>query len=130
MTTKDELVKKIKEWIQNDDNITNLQKSIKECRANKKKLTDDLIEIMKTNDIDCFDVNSGKIIFYKNKVRTPLNKKSLLISLGKYFDNDPNIDTEKIGNFILENREIKIKENLRRKQKLKIIYEYNRKYNR
>ena len=115
MTTKDELVKKIKEWIHNDDSITNLQKSIKEYRANKKRLTNDLIEIMKNNEIDCFDVNSGKIIFYKNKVKTPLNKKSLLTSLEKYFDNDPNIDSEKVGNFILENREIKIKENLRRK---------------
>ena len=70
---------------------------------------------MKTNEIDCFDINNGKLIFCKNKTKSPLNKKVLLESLEKYFEDIPNINAEKVSEFIMENREIKIKENIRRK---------------
>ena len=70
---------------------------------------------MKTNDIDCFDINDGKLIFCKNKVKVPLNKKTLLESLDKYFKNNPDIDANEVGEFILDNREIQVKENIRRK---------------
>jgi hypothetical protein len=115
MTTKDVLVSKIKEWISHDDEIKNLQKQIKVHRTEKKELTTGLVDIMKTNEIDCFDINDGKLIFCKNKVKTPLNKKTLLTSLEKYFENNPNINAEEVGDFILESREIQIKENIRRK---------------
>ena len=115
MTTKDVLVNKIKEWISHDDEIKNLQKQIKEHRTEKKALTGSLVDIMKTNEIDCFDINDGKLIFCKNKVKTPLNKKILLASLEKYFENTPEINAEDVGEFILESREIQIKENIRRK---------------
>ena len=85
MTTKENLINKIREWISSDDNIKDLQKKIKENREKKKRLTDELIDIMKINEIDCFDINSGKILFCKNRVKAPLNKKILLTSLEKYF---------------------------------------------
>ena len=70
---------------------------------------------MKTNEIDCVDINNGKILFCKNKVKTPLTKKSLLLSLEKYFSDIPQIDHSDVSKFILENRETLIKENIRRK---------------
>ena len=115
MTTKDELVQKIKEWITYDDNIKSLQKQLKEHKLNQKNVTDDLLDIMKTNEIDCFDINNGKLMFCKNKVKQAINKKTLLLSLSKYFENIPSVDAEKVSEFILDNREIKLKENLRRK---------------
>jgi len=115
MTTKEVLVTTIKDWIGCDDKIKGLQKQIKEHRNTKKTLTDNLVDIMKTNEIDCFDINNGKIIFTKNKVKTPLNKKSLLSTLEKYFHNNPAIDASEVSEFIFENRETKIKENIRRK---------------
>ena len=115
MTTKEVLVNKIKEWISYDDKIKNLQKQIKEYRTEKKELTDNLVDIMKTNEIDCFDINNGKIIFCKNKVKTPLNKKTLLASLEKFFENNPDVNAVAVNEFILENRETKITENIRRK---------------
>ena len=115
MTTKDVLVNNIKKWISHDDEIKVLQKKIKEHRTEKKALTDSLVDIMKTNEIDCFDINDGKILFCKNKVKTPLNKKTLLASLEKYFEQIPDIDPGKVSDFILESRETKIKENIRRK---------------
>ena len=115
MTTKDDLVNTIKEWITQDDKIKNLQKQIKQHRDTKKRLTDNLVEIMKDNEIDCFDINNGKIMFCKNKVKTPLNKVSLLSTLESYFKNSPDINPREVSEFILENRETKIKENIRRK---------------
>ena len=70
---------------------------------------------MKVNDIDCFDINDGKLIFCKNKVKTPMNKKTLLLSLESYFLNIPDINPQEVSKFIFENREIIIKENIRRK---------------
>jgi len=115
MTTKEELVSKIKEWITYDDDIKTLQKQIKNHKISQKTLTENLLDIMKTNEIDCFDINNGKLIFCKNKIKQPINKKTLLLSLEKYFENIPSIDAEKVGEFILDNREIKHKENLKRK---------------
>ena len=115
MTTKDVLVNKIKEWIIHDDKIKELQKQIKEHRTEKKELTTALVDIMKTNEIDCFDINDGKLLFCKNKVKTPLNKKTLLASLEKFFENTPGINPEVVSEFILESRETQLKENIRRK---------------
>ena len=86
MATKEVLVNTIKEWIDHDNEIKNLQQQIKEHRNKKKSLTDNLLEIMKDNEIDCFDINNGKIIYCKNKVKSPLNKKTLLETLEKYFE--------------------------------------------
>ena len=91
MATKEVLVNTIKEWIDHDNEIKNLQQQIKEHRNKKKSLTDNLLEIMKDNEIDCFDINNGKIIYCKNKVKSPLNKKTLLETLEKYFEDMPDI---------------------------------------
>ena len=37
-------------------------------------------------------------------------------SLNKYFANNPNIKTDEIGKFIMENRETKTKESIRHKR--------------
>ena len=115
MTTKEELIDRIKDWIVHDDNIKSLQKEIKIHRKEKNKLTDNLVTIMKSNEIDCFDINNGKLLFCKNKIKQPINKKTLLTSLEKYFENNPEIDPDNVNQFILQNRETIIKENIRRK---------------
>ena len=115
MATKEVLVNTIKEWIDHDNEIKNLQQQIKEHRNKKKSLTDNLLEIMKDNEIDCFDINNGKIIYCKNKVKSPLNKKTLLETLEKYFEDMPDIHQEQVSKYIFDNRKIEIKENIRRK---------------
>ena len=115
MTTKEVLVSTIKDWISQDDKIKNLQKQVKELRTEKKRLTDNLVEIMKTNEIDCFDINNGKLLFCTNKVKTPLNKKYLLSTLEKFFEDTPQINASEVRDYIFENRETKLTENIRRK---------------
>ena len=72
---------------------------------------------MKTNEIDCFDVNDGKLIYTQNKVKTSLSKKHITACLEKYFNNTENKElVEDLSNFILDNREVKVTETIRRKQ--------------
>ena len=117
MTTKEILVANIKEWIQNDNDIKELQREIKIKKNKKKLISDKLVDIMKTNEIDCFDVNDGKLIYTQNKVKTSLSKKHITACLEKYFKNAENKElVEDLSNFILDNREVKVTETIRRKQ--------------
>lgn len=119
MSSKEELVTIIKEWIENDEKVKEMQAIIKEYKNKKKNLTVTLLNIMKTNEIDCFDINSGKIVYCKSKTKVSLNKKTLIDSLEKFFKEKNNlnidIDVNSISDYILNNREIKINENIKRK---------------
>lgn len=115
MATKEELLLSVKEWIKTDNEIKLLQAEIKKRRLQKNMLSETLVEVMKNNEIDCFDLNEGKIMYTSNKVRAPLSKKYLLESLAKYFGEDPNIDSNDVAEFVLDNREVKIKEGIRHK---------------
>ena len=101
------LVNTIKEWIVVNNKITQLQKSLKELRNTKKQLSDTLINVMQNNEIDRFDINNGKLVYRKNKVKAPINKDYLLKMLDDYFKEYPDIDTSDVGSFILDNRPVK-----------------------
>ena len=85
MTEKDALINNIKTWIGLDNEIKLLQKEIKNRREQKKLLTTELVDVMKNNDIDCWNTGEGKLIYSKTKTKAPLSKKHLLNSLLKFF---------------------------------------------
>ena len=100
MNTKEELVDHIKKWIEYDSEIKTLQKTLKEKREKKKNLTSTLIDVMKNHEIDCFDVNDGKILYTKNKIKAPINKNNLLKTLQDYFS-DNSVNSADLTKFIL-----------------------------
>ena len=112
---KDLLVENIKEWLRIDTELKELQKAAKERRERKKELTHSLVDVMKVNDIDCFDVNGGKLLYSQNRTKAPLNKKTLLATLHNYYKNDPHKASE-LSEFILNHREVKVKETIRHKE--------------
>jgi hypothetical protein len=114
METKEELVTNIKEWIQIDNEIAMLQNEIKERRNKKKNLTQGLMNVMKTNEIDCFDINGGALIYKKHKVKKALNGKSLMNIIQSYFEDTPN-KAQEVTKFVMENRTEEVKESIRRK---------------
>jgi hypothetical protein len=116
MTTKEHLVNNIKEWIHYDNEIKKLKKEVKIRKEKQKKLTDDIVKVMKAKEIDCFDLNDGKLIYSQSKTKQTINKQHIMNCLEKYFkeNGDENMITD-LTNFILENREIKVKETIRRK---------------
>lgn len=117
MSTKEELINVIRGWVKTDNEIKQLQNTLKNKKNEKKEITEQLLEIMKTNEIDCFDINNGKIMYSKNNVKKPITKKHLLNCLSNYFDDVSGINSDNVVQFILDNREIVIKDNIRLKNK-------------
>jgi hypothetical protein len=110
---KEQLVNNIREWVKIDIEISQLRQEIKERNNKKKTMTENLVNVMKTNSIDCFDINDGSLIYKKNTVRKPINAKSLLSSLKNYYK-DQNT-AEDLTKYIMDNREETIKETIKRK---------------
>ena len=69
---------------------------------------------MKTNQIDCFDINGGALVYKTNKVKKPINGKTLLSALKNYYKTDPNI-AEELVKHVMDSREEQIKETIKRK---------------
>lgn len=111
---KEHIVESIKEWIHIDNELKEISKIAKERRERKKELTGSLVDIMKNNEIDCFDVKDDKLIYTKNKVKSSLSKKTLMTALQNYYKDDPK-QGQDVTEFLLNSREEKIKETLRRK---------------
>ena len=111
---KNQLIHTVKEWVRIDNEIRQLQKEISTRRQEKKLLNDQLMETMKSNDIDCFDLNDGKICYTKKNVKKPINNKLLLNILTKYYNGDISQASE-INNFINDNRTEVTKEDITRK---------------
>ena len=59
---KESLIENIKHWLQLENEMNELKKIMKEKRDKKKNVSNQLIDIMKANDIDCFDI-SGRYNF-------------------------------------------------------------------
>jgi hypothetical protein len=114
MDNKEQLIKSIKEWVRIDNEIRTLQEQQSIRKKEKKTISDSLLTVMKTNEIDCFDINDGQIIYNKKNIKKPITKKMLLNVLSNYFKDDVSKANE-LNNYILENREDVIKENIVRK---------------
>jgi len=114
METKEQLVNNIKEWIKIDTEINQLKNEIKERNNKKKSLTENLVTVMKTNKIDCFDINGGALVYKTSKVKKPINGKTLLAALQNYYKTDPKV-AEDITKHVLDSREEQVKETIKRK---------------
>jgi predicted nucleic acid-binding Zn-ribbon protein len=121
METKEQLVNNIKEWIKLDGEISKLRSEIKEKNNKKKTLTNDLVDVMKKNEIDCFDINGGALIYKKNKIKKPINGKTLLTALKTYYKEQPEV-AEELNKHIMDSREEQIKETIKRKISLQPLH--------
>jgi|APSaa5957512535_1039671.scaffolds.fasta_scaffold60363_1 hypothetical protein len=104
MDTKEELKFNIKGYLEYDRKIKRLQNEIKLLKAEQKKASYNLMDIMRSNDIDCFDLNEGRLMYKKNSVKKAIGKKYLLTILSKYFNGDED-KVNDLNEFIHMNRE-------------------------
>ena len=116
MSNQQELLENVKTWLDIDNQIRALQKEIRDRRKLKKELTQSLVGIMKTQDIDALNVSDGQLIYNKTKTKAPLSKKHLLVSLTQFFKNDQRM-VDELSKYIMETRQEKEKENIKRKIK-------------
>jgi hypothetical protein len=114
LNTKEELITNIKEWIKIDNDIVKLKTEIKDKTNMKKILTESLVNVMKNNSIDCFDINGGALIYKQKKTKRTISGKFLLAQLEEYYKNEPELAKE-ITKKVLENRIEVIKDEIKRK---------------
>ena len=111
MSDKDKLVENIKKWVKIDNEIKELKKLQNERKEIQKELSFTLMNAMKENNIDMFNMKQGSIHYKQNKIKKPITKKMLQEVLLKYYNNDLAKATD-INEFILDNREEIVKETL------------------
>ena len=101
---KNLLIENIKEWVRIDNEIRELKKQEKLRKDKQKEISKTLMETMKENDIDEFDINQGKIVYKKKNVKKPITKKNLLEILSKYYKGDL-VSASNMNKYIMDNRE-------------------------
>ena len=109
--TKEQLVNIIKDWVKLDNEIRQLQSEMLSRKKEKSKMSTQLIDVMKQNEIDCFDLKDGQLLYTKKNVKKPITKKVLLNILSKYYKGDYMKACE-VNDFILSNREEVIHETI------------------
>ena len=110
------VVKHIKQWLDLEQKISAQSKLLRDMRKEKKELSVGLMEIMKNNEIDCFDCNSGQLMYTKNNVKKSINKKYLSDVLHQYFQNSEHDHADKLCDFIMDNRSVEVRENIKLKK--------------
>ena len=111
---KDDLIVYIKEWIKIDNEIINLKTQVKQKTTKKKELTESLVNVMKVNNIDCFDINGGALIYKQKKTKRTISGKFLLTQLEEHYKDQPDLAKE-LTKKVLENRVNVVKDEITRK---------------
>ena len=114
LQTKDQLIEKIKEWVKIDNEIRTLQKELAKRKTTQKRVSSELMEVMRTNEIDAFDINDGQILYDKRNVKKPITKTALLSILSDYYQGDV-VKASEINQYIMDNREEVVREKIVRK---------------
>jgi len=109
--TKEQLVNIIKEWVKFDNEIRKLQTEVLSRKKEKAKMSAELISVMKQNEIDCFDLKDGQLLYTTKNVKKPITKKVLLNILSKYYNGDY-MKASQLNDFILSNREEVVQESI------------------
>mgnify|MGYP000642515586 FL=1 len=114
METKEQLIHVVKEWVTMDNDIRKHQQLVREMKTKQKNVSQQLMTTMKQNEIECFDINNGSLVYKKNKVKKPINKNTLYSILNDYFKGNTE-HVEDLGKYIMDNRQEVVKETIQRK---------------
>lgn len=113
MDNKTLLIASVKKWLTLDNEIRAIQKEANIRKQEKKEITNDLIEIMKTNDLDSIEIKDGNLNYVSRNVKKPITKKYLVSVLNNYFQGDLEKVSE-LNTLIMDNRENEVRETIQR----------------
>lgn len=117
----EEFKKLVQQWISYDDDIRKLKEAEKKINEAKKALTEPILQFMSKNSIEDCNTSTGKLKYCVSLHKKPMSKQFLVDKLTIYLNNGKK--SEEITNYLLENREVEQKVNLRRaipKRKLEL----------
>ena len=112
--TKEQLKEYLRQWVRVENEINTLSTEIKKRKLIHQQLSASLLDVMRKNEIDCFDIANGRIVYSKTKVRAPLNNGQLKSALTTYYKDD----VEKVNSlteFLLSSRLEKTRESIKMK---------------
>ena len=112
--TKEQVKDYLRQWIRVENEISTLSVEIKKRKLVHQQLSASLLEVMRKNDIDCFDITNGKIVYSKVKHRVPLNNGQLRSALTTYYKDDAD-KANNLTEFLLSSRIEKTRESIKMK---------------
>jgi hypothetical protein len=114
MSSKEEFVENIKQWVICDNQINNMNDSLRTIRNKRSSLTTNICEYMESNSITQkkIEINNCTLKYCEKKEYTPLTFNYIKDCLTKIIDNDD--DIEYIMKYLKENREIKVFSDIRK----------------
>jgi hypothetical protein len=104
----------VQQWVSIDNKIRILNDQIKELREKKIKLSDNLNDYAKENNLSnaTIQISDGKLKFASTKVQSPLTFKYLEKSLGEIIKNENQV--KQIVEYIKTKREVKLVSEIKR----------------
>lgn len=112
--TKEQLKDYLRQWVRIENEITTLSAEIKKRKLIHQQLSKSLLEVMRKNEIDCFDIANGRIVYSKTKSRAPLNNGQLRSALSTYYKDDVE-KANSLTEFLLASRVEKTRESIKMK---------------
>lgn len=113
METKQDLMNKIKELLEIDNKIILLKREKDKLDKEKKKMSQELMAVMKQHEINSVNTKNSVLIYKAHKTR-PFNKKTLQVLLSSYYKEDTET-AETVKNYIFDNIPVKLTDRLTRK---------------
>jgi uncharacterized protein (UPF0335 family) len=110
--TKEQLKDYLRQWVRVENEISTLSAEIKKRKLVHQQLSKSLLDVMRKNEIDCFDVANGRIVYSKTKARAPLNNKQIKSALTTYYKDDVEKATS-LTEFLLASRVEKTRETIK-----------------
>ena len=104
----------IQQWVSIDNKIRLLNDQIKELREKKIKLSNNLNDYARENNLSnaTIQISDGKLKFASTKVQSPLTFKYLEKSLGEIIKNENQVT--QIVEYIKNKREVKVVPEIKR----------------
>ena len=112
--TKEQLKDYLRQWVRVENEISALNVEIKKRKLIHQQVSASLLDVMRKNEIDCFDIANGRIVYSKTKVRAPLNNGQLKSALTTYYKDDVE-KVNSLAEFLLSSRVEKTRESIKMK---------------
>ena len=112
--SKEQIKDHLRQWIRVENEISTLSVEIKKRKMIHQQLSASLLDVMRKNDIDCFDIANGKIVYSKVKRRAPLNNGQIRSALTTYYKDDTD-KANSLTEFLLSTRVEKTHESIKMK---------------
>lgn len=112
--SKDQLKDYLRQWVRVENEIGTLAAEIKKRKLIHQQLSASLLSVMRQNEIDCFDLANGRIVYSKTKIKAPLNNGQIKSALTTYYKDDAD-KASSLTEFLLSSRVEKTRESIKMK---------------